>query len=115
MATAGHRSVSDPELALVLTGGGAHAAYQVGFLRHLASRHPELAPGILTGVSAGGIIATCLASREGRFGDSVDQLSEPWRGLSTEDVFRVDAADLASRATRWGFRLVSGGVPAISV
>ena len=103
--------MSDPDLALVLSGGGARAAYQVGVLRHLASRYPELAPGILTGVSAGGIIATCLASRAGRFGDSVDQLSELWRGLHIEDVFRVDAADLASRATRWGLRLVSGGAP----
>lgn len=53
MATAGHLSASDSDLALVLTGGGARAAYQAGLLRHLASWHPELAPGILTGVSAG--------------------------------------------------------------
>jgi NTE family protein len=103
--------MSDAGLALVLSGGGARAAYQVGFLRHLASRHPELAPDILTGVSAGGIIATCLAAREGRFGDSIDQLNELWRSLRIEDVFRVDPGDLASRVTRWGFRLVSGGAP----
>jgi NTE family protein len=62
-------------------------------------------------VSAGGIIATCLASREGRFGEAVDQLHELWRGLRTEDVFRVDPGDLAWRVTRWGARLVSGGTP----
>ncbi len=98
-------------LALVLSGGGARAAYQVGFLKHLASRFPDLAPGILTGVSAGGIIATCLAAREGRFGESIDQLHELWRSLRIEDVFRVDPGELASRVTRWGFRLVSGGNP----
>ena len=48
------------DLALVLSGGGARAAYQVGFLHHVASRHPDLVPGIITGVSAGGIIATLL-------------------------------------------------------
>ena len=71
--------MSESDLALVLSGGGARAAYQVGFLRHLASRHPDLASGILTGVSAGGIIAICLASREGRFCDSVAQLDEQIR------------------------------------
>lgn len=103
--------MSDPHLALVLTGGGARAAYQVGFLRHLASRHPDLAPGIVTGVSAGGIIATTLAVREGGFGDAIDRLNDIWRDLRTEHVFRVDPGDLTSRVTRWGTRLVSGGVP----
>lgn len=103
--------MSDSGLALVLSGGGARAAYQVGFLKFLASRFPDLAPGILTGVSAGGIIATSLASREGRFGEAIDRLDDFWRGLRIEDVFRVDAGDLASHVTRWGFRLVSGGAP----
>ena len=76
-----------------------------------ASRYPNLAPGILTGVSAGGIIATCLASREGHFGEAIDQLDGLWRGLRIEDVFRVDPGDLASRVTGWGVRLVSGGAP----
>ena len=93
----------------MLTGGGARAAYQVGFLRHVASRHPDLAPGILTGVSAGGMIATHLASRDGRFADSVASLSEVWQALRIADVFRVDAFDLTTRAVRWGLRLVSGG------
>ncbi|MBI2829044.1 MAG: patatin-like phospholipase family protein, partial [Acidobacteria bacterium] len=103
--------MSESELALVLSGGGARAAYQVGFLRHLAARHPDLAPGILTGVSAGGINATCLASHEGPFRDGVARLHELWRGLRIEEVFRVERADLALRVTRWGLRLVSGGVP----
>jgi NTE family protein len=98
-------------LALVLSGGGARAAYQVGVLRHLAARFPDLAPRILTGVSAGGIIATHLAARPAGFADAVDSLSEIWLGLRIEEVFRVDPRDLASRVTRWGFRLVSGGVP----
>lgn len=100
-----------PGLALVLSGGGARAAYQVGFLKYLASQYPDLEPGILTGVSAGGIIATSLASREGRFVDGVERLEGLWRGLCTEDVFRVDPGDLAWRVTRWGVRLVSGGTP----
>lgn len=94
----------------MLSGGGARAAYQVGFLRHLASRYPDLAPDIFTGVSAGGLIATQLAARPGSFDASVAGLSDTWRSLHVDDVFRVDPRDLATRVTRWGFRLVSGGV-----
>ena len=105
------RRIADPEFAVVLTGGGARAAYQVGFLRHLASRYPEFAPGILTGVSAGGIIATHLAARDDCFADAVEDLSSLWRGLRMQSVFRVDPGDLSSRVVRWGLRLVSGGAP----
>ncbi|MEQ1572871.1 MAG: patatin-like phospholipase family protein [Vicinamibacterales bacterium] len=110
-ASSACKTLSDPDLALVLGGGGARAAYQVGCLRYLASRYPELAPGILTGVSAGGIIAAHLASRQVSFADSVAHLSELWRDLRIENVFRVDARDLTSRVTKWGLRLVSGGAP----
>ncbi len=103
--------VADSEFAVVLTGGGARAAYQVGFLRHLASRYPDFAPGILTGVSAGGILAADLAARKGHFADAVEDLSVLWRGLTMSDVFRVDPANLSSRVARWGLRLVSGGAP----
>ncbi len=102
---------SDAPLALVLSGGGARAAYQVGFLRHVATRFPDLLPDILTGVSAGGMIAAALASKDDRFADSVARLSGVWSGLRMEDVFRVDAGDLASRVLRWGLRIVSGGAP----
>ena len=103
-------AVADSQAAIVLSGGGARAAYQVGFLRHLVTRFPQLDPGILTGVSAGGIIAAHLASRTGNVRDSVSDLSRMWENLQIEDVFRVDPRDLATRVTRWGFRLVSGGV-----
>ena len=101
--------MTDSHLALVLSGGGARAAYQVGFLRHLVSEFPEIAPGILTGVSAGGIIAAHIAARPGSLPDSVRDLSTLWEALQIDDVFRVDPRELASRVTRWGFRLVSGG------
>ena len=102
--------MTDSRLALMLSGGGARAAYQVGFLRHLATRYPDIAPGILTGVSAGGLIAIQLASRAGNFSDAVVHLSQTWQSLHVDDVFRVDPRNLASRVTRWGFRLVSGGI-----
>ena len=96
-------------LALVLSGGGARAAYQVGVLRTLARECPQAVPDILTGVSAGGINAAFLATRQAPFDDKVEQLAQMWSGLHLDHVFRVDLRDLASRTLRWGGRLLSGG------
>ena len=101
----------ETDLALVLTGGGARGAYQVGVLRYLAAEYPDLAPGILTGVSAGGILATHLASQQTIFQESVTELTALWRDLRIRDVFRVNPLDLSSRVARWGARLVGGGLP----
>ncbi len=97
------------DLALMLSGGGARAAYQVGFLRVLAREFPEVVPGILTGVSAGGINAAYLAARHEPFAAKVEALADIWRALRIDSVFRVDLRDLASRSVRWGGRLLSGG------
>jgi len=92
----------------MLSGGGARAAYQVGVLRQLARELPEM-PGILTGVSAGGINAAYLASRREPFVEAVERLVEVWAALHLDNVFRVDLRDLTSRTMRWGGRLLSGG------
>jgi NTE family protein len=102
-------SQSRPDLALVLTGGGARAAYQVGFLRFLARELPDLVPGIITGVSAGGINAAYLAARQEPFDIKIENLATLWSGLRLEDVFRVDLRHLTSRTLRWGGRLLGGG------
>jgi NTE family protein len=97
------------DLALMLSGGGARAAYQVGVLRLLAREFPEVVPGILTGVSAGGINAAYLAARQESFAEKVENLAEVWSNIHIDDVFRVDLRDLTSRSLRWGGRLLSGG------
>ena len=97
------------DVALVFSGGGARAAYQVGFLRLLAREFPDIVPGIVTGVSAGGINAAYLASRQEPFAQKVEGLAGVWAGIRIDDVFRVDLRDLTSRTLRWGGRLLSGG------
>ena len=97
------------DLALMLSGGGARAAYQVGFLRLLARECPDVVPGILTGVSAGGINAAYLAARQDSFAVKVERLAEAWAAIRIDDVFRVDLRDLTSRTLRWGGRLLGGG------
>ena len=99
------------ELALVLTGGGARGAYQVGLLRYLAKQFPELRFPILTGVSAGAVNTAFLAQHEGTFREAVAELSALWSSVSPDRVFRVDAPSLLGSVLRWGIRLVSGGTP----
>lgn len=96
-------------LALVMSGGGARAAYQVGMLRWLARRHPDLHVPILTGVSAGAINAAFLAARPEDFRERVEMLADLWRNLTAEQVFRVDTLSLARNVLRLGMKLVSGG------
>jgi len=97
------------DLALVLTGGGARAAYQVGVLRFLAERRPDLEVPILTGVSAGSINAAFLASHEGSFAAAAHRLAELWLEMELDNLLRTGALALAGKIGRWGLRLSSGG------
>ncbi len=97
------------EVALVMSGGGARAAYQVGFLRALARRMPEFEPPILTGVSAGAINAAYLGARTGSFAATIEALTQLWSTLTVDQVFHADAWRLAARVLRTGAKLSSGG------
>lgn len=95
--------------ALVLAGGGARAAYQVGCLRAIARRVPEYRPTILTGVSAGAINAAHLASFRGDWPAAVDALSALWLALDTEKVFRTELRSLLRNMWTSALPLVTGG------
>jgi NTE family protein len=99
-----------PDLALVLSGGGARAAYQVGLLRAIAKRFPDLDPPVLTGVSAGAINAVWLAAHAERFADKVEALAQLWSGLTVDSVLRVGSLPLARNVAFTGLRLISGGL-----
>ncbi|HET9948003.1 MAG TPA: patatin-like phospholipase family protein [Longimicrobiales bacterium] len=104
------RAPGPPDLGIVMTGGGARAAYQVGFLRTVARRFPNLRIPYVTGVSAGAINAALLASHHGTFLQAVQELSELWGNLTAEDVFRTDTRTLAINALQWFRQLTSGGI-----
>ncbi len=97
--------------AIVLTGGGARAAYQVGVLRALARRLPSARFDVITGVSAGAINALFLASRHGALRDVVEELTKVWATLPLKDVVRIDSASLMRNALAWLTKLASGGAP----
>jgi len=101
--------LSGERQALVLAGGGARAAYQVGCLRAIARLVPEYRPQILTGVSAGAINAAHLASFRGDFGASIDGLRALWLDLDTEKVFHSELRSLLRNMFTAAMPLVSGG------
>lgn len=97
------------DLALVMTGGGARAAYQVGLLRYLARTFPDLRIPILTGVSAGAVNTAHLAQHHGTLPQAVDELAALWLELIPDRVFRADTRSLFGQVARSGMQLVSGG------
>jgi NTE family protein len=103
-------SPAPDELGLVMTGGGARGAYQVGTLRALARHRPDLQFPIITGVSAGAVNAIHLAAHHGTFQQAVDELAHLWGELGADRVFRSDALHMGWGTLRWGARLVSGGL-----
>lgn len=102
-------AIPNAELALMLSGGGARGAYQVGVLRRIARECPAAVPGILTGVSAGGINAAFLAANQEPFAGKLETLSAVWERLRIDDVFNVDLRALTERGLRWSSRLLAGG------
>jgi len=82
------------DLAVMLTGGGARAAYQVGLVKGLARHFPQLRFPIITGVSAGAINAIFLAAQEGPLRETADLLADVWLSLECRHVFRPNYAAL---------------------
>jgi NTE family protein len=103
------KQASEQQLGLVLTGGGARGAYQVGVLKWIARNYPDISMPILTGVSAGAVNIAKLASAPGTFAQAVAELEQLWRNLTVEQVFRSDTWTLVRNAASWGMRLMSGG------
>ena len=105
-----HGTEDRGDCALVLTGGGARGAYQVGILRYIARRWPNFNFPIITGVSAGAINAAHLAQAHGTFSQAVDELCALWCELTPDRIFRVDVPALLANMGRWGLQLAGGGV-----
>jgi len=99
---------------LILMGGGARAAYQVGVLKAIAAIlrdarrgvDPSIAQGnnpfpIIVGTSAGALNAAALASRADNFQESVAQLVHVWENFHAEHVYRSDVIGMVRTGARW--------------
>lgn len=105
--------MADGKAALVLTGGGARAAYQVGVLSAISEirgRRPGNPFPILCGTSAGGINAASLAVYSDDFSAAVRKLVWIWRNFHVDQVYRADPAALLATGLRWGSALMLGWV-----
>ncbi|UGQ47615.1 patatin-like phospholipase family protein [Massilia endophytica] len=93
---------------LIMTGGGARAAYQIGVLQAISeilweagwppSRNPFQ---IICGTSAGAINATALACRADNFGEGVQTLLDVWTNITVEQVYRADSIGVLRSGARW--------------
>jgi NTE family protein len=96
-----------PTTGLILTGGGARAAYQVGVLDAVARirRHSDAPPGnpfpVIAGTSAGAINSTALACRADDFDAAVQGLVHVWRHFHAEQVYRSDSFGVIRTGARW--------------
>ncbi len=91
------RPPADDRTALVLTGGGARAAYQVGVLKAAAEILPKNAHNpfsIITGTSAGAINAVALGASANNFRLAVKKVERIWGNLRVDQVYRAGYRDL---------------------
>ncbi|NEX60444.1 patatin-like phospholipase family protein [Noviherbaspirillum galbum] len=93
---------------LVLSGGGARAAYQLGVLHGVSAilqgsgRDPARNPyDIICGTSAGALNATALACRADNFGEGLDQVMQVWRQFTADQVYRADSLGVIRSGARW--------------
>jgi NTE family protein len=98
---------AQPLTGLVLTGGGARAAYQIGVLKAIAQiRRESVAPAgnpfpVITGTSAGAINAAALACTADDFDSAIAGLVEVWANFRAEQVYRADSLGVIRTGARW--------------
>jgi NTE family protein len=100
------------QLGLVLTGGGARSAYQVGVLKGIADllRRGSACPfPIITGTSAGAVSAIALASDAAHFRRSILAIERVWRDFRVHHVFKADAASMLKSGLHWFMAFLTGG------
>lgn len=92
---------------LILSGGGARAAYQVGVLAAIARMRREAGASqgnlfpVISGTSAGAINAAFLACNADNFDGAIEELVEVWRDFQVEQVYRSDVLGMIRSGARW--------------
>lgn len=103
-----------PSTALVLTGGGARAAYQVGVLKGVTRIRREVRASranpfdVIVGTSAGAINAAALASHADQFDLAVAKIADVWKSFHSDQVYRADSLGVIRTGARWLTMLTAG-------
>lgn len=98
--------------ALILSGGGARAAYQVGVLKAVARILPRQIHNpfpVISGTSAGAINALAIASNAGTLRYRVRRLECIWRQLEAHNIYRTDVLGVLKNSLKVGFSLLNQG------
>ncbi len=98
---------------LILSGGGARAAYQVGVLAAIKELLPPDVHNpfpIICGTSAGAINALSLASHTEGFASAADNLNYIWSNISIERIFKPDWWNLTKGLSTLGFSMLNQGI-----
>lgn len=101
-----------PVVGLIMTGGGARAAYQVGVMRALHDMLPRGVANpfpIICGTSAGAINAAVLATDAHDFRRGVRRLMAVWKNFHVDQVYRADVWGALGNSAHWLLSAVSGG------
>ncbi len=99
-------------IALIMSGGGARAAYQVGVLKAVAELLPSRTYNpfpVICGTSAGAINALTIAGRPGLLRQRIRKLEAIWIGLRSEDIYRTDTWGVFKNTCQLMLSLVHGG------
>lgn len=110
-----------PLTGLILSGGGARAAYQVGVLQALSALRREVCGasaaqrarnpfGIICGTSAGALNAAALACNADRFDAAVESIAGVWRDFQADQVYRADSIGVLRSGAQWLTMLSVGWV-----
>jgi NTE family protein len=98
---------------LVLSGGGARGAYQVGVLKAIADLYPKNAHNpfnVISGTSAGAINAVAIAASANNFRLAVKKTERIWNNLSVDNIYKASRRDLAFGVSRLLLSLLNHGI-----
>ena len=101
-----------PRTALVLPGGGARGAFQVGVLKAVAELLHRKSPNpfpIISGTSAGAVNAVVLASRAQHLRSAVAELEQVWGHFRCHHVYKTDHLTMLKSSLHWLLSIVFGG------
>jgi len=98
------RKTTDKKIGLVLSGGGARAAYQVGVLKAIIRLLPQDTANpfqVISGTSAGAINAVALASYASHYRQGIQRLEHTWKNFSCDQIFRSDFLSVLKWSTKF--------------
>ena len=103
----------EQKTGLVLPGGGARGAYQVGVLKAISDIQGRVKTSpfsVISGTSAGAINASMISSRIEDFHQSILNLEDVWKNFSTDRIYKTEKLFMLKQSLHWLLTLISGGV-----